>query len=137
MNKELFDRIEDAGPVHCVTNMSRHSPIMMKVKLQEVQPTKASVEPVPRPCRPAWYKASEREKHLYTDMLDNKPKNIEQPDTLNCLEVHCKCEEHTKARDTFVLVVMSAAIEASHQAIPLQGRGRENVVKQNLDGRRM
>ena len=52
-----------------------------------------------------------------------------QPDELECRDVQCKCEQHTEARDKFVLDVMSAAIEASHQAIPLQGNGREKLTK--------
>ena len=123
VNKDFLEMVEDAGPVHCVTNMSRHSPIMMKVKLREVQLPKASVEPRPRPRQPAWFKASEREKHLFTDLLDNKLKNILQPEALKCIEVQCKCEEHTQERDKFVLDVMCASIEASHQAIPLKGKG--------------
>ena len=123
VNKDLLNQIEDAGPVHCVTNLSRHSPIMMKLKLKEVQPLRAPVETPPQPRRPAWFKASENEKHLYTAILEEKLQLIVMPGELVCNNVKCKCEKHSEARDTFVLDIMSAAIEASHEAIPLQGGG--------------
>ena len=46
-----------------------------------------------------------------------------KPDELVCNNIKCKCEQHSEARDKFVLDIMSAAIEASHEAIPLQGGG--------------
>ena len=124
VNKELLEQIEDAGPVHCVTNLSRHSPIMMRMKLRATLPAKASVEAPPRPRRPAWYKASESEKHKYTAVLQEKLQSINRPDTLSCEEVQCTCAKHTSDRDSYVLDVMSAVIEASHQAIPMAGGGR-------------
>ena len=95
VNKNLLDQVEDAGPVHCVTNLSRHSPIMMKVKLLEVQPQKVSKEKPVRARRPAWFKASEEEKHLYTSLLDEKLQNILKPDELKCSDVKCEHVHHT------------------------------------------
>ena len=36
LNQELLDLVDDAGPVHLGDNLSRHSPIMMKLRLPEV-----------------------------------------------------------------------------------------------------
>ena len=125
VNRDLLNQIEDAGPVHCVTNLSRHSPVMMKVKLREILPPKVPVTLPPQPRRPAWYKASENEKHYYTTLLEEKLSCIEKPHVFLCEDVHCSSAQHTKARDSYVLDVMSAAIEASHQAIPLSKGGSQ------------
>ena len=115
VNKDLLDQVEDAGPVHCVTNLSRHSPIMMKLKLKEALPSKVPIKNLPQPRRPAWLKASENDKHLYTTLLEEKLQNISEPKELTCTNVKCKCEKHNEARDKFVLDIMTAAIESSHQ----------------------
>ena len=91
-----------------------------KVKLLEVQPQKVSKEKPVRARRPAWFKASEEEKHLYTPLLDEKLQNILKPDELKCSDVKCEHVHPTEARDKHVLDVV-AAIEASHQSIPMQG----------------
>ena len=134
MNKELLSQVEDAGPVHCVTNLSRHSPIMMRVKLREVQPTKAPKAQSQRPRRPAWYKASENQKHNFTTILEQKLQNIAKPHELSCADVHCTCTQHTEARDKFVLDIISASIEASHQAIPLSKGGCHEKVSSAKPG---
>ena len=96
---------------------------MMRVKLRETVPPKITREAPPPPCCPTWYKASEIEKHEHTNLLHEKIQNLKRPSTLSCEDVHYKCPEHTVDRDRHVLDVMSAAIEASHQAIPTSGAG--------------
>ena len=66
VKKDLIDMVEDAGPVYCITNMSQHSPIMIKVKLREAQPPKALIKQPPRPRLPTWFKGYKKEKHLYS-----------------------------------------------------------------------
>ena len=56
-------------------------------------------------------------------MLHEKLQSINRPDTLSCEDMQCTCDEHTADRDSYVLDVMSAVIEASHQAIPMAGGG--------------
>lgn len=119
VNRNLLNNIEDAGPVHCGSNLSRHSPIMMKMKLSTLLLPKSAAAAPPRPRRPAWYKASEQEKHIYTNMLDDKIRSLIRPAALSCNNVTCTCPKHTLDRDSYVLDLMSLAIETSHQVIPL------------------
>ena len=36
VNQRLLDRIKDAGPIHLGDNLSRHSPIMVKIELPDI-----------------------------------------------------------------------------------------------------
>ena len=102
---------------------------MMKVKLREIQPAKATVEPPPRPRWPAWFITSEREEHPYTTFLEENLQNIVQPDELECRDVKGMCPQHTEARDKFLSGMISAGIEALHEAIPLRWNGRGKLRK--------
>ena len=57
VNQRLLDLVEDAGPVHLGNNLSRHSPIMMRIQIPSI-PTRAPKPDVPKMRRPAWYKAT-------------------------------------------------------------------------------
>ena len=121
VNQRLLDLIEDAGPVHLGDNPSRHSPIMMKIKVDKV---KKKVKPadIPLPRRPAWYKATQDHKDQYTDQLDLRLRALDVPGSLSCLDVSCKCEEHGMARDSHVLDILCAMVETSYECIPLTAR---------------
>ena len=43
------------------------------------------------------------------------------PAFMECTDLHCREEEHSAARDSLVLDVMSAVIESSHATIPMVG----------------
>ena len=81
MNQRLLDLVQDAGPVHLGDNRSRHSPIMMKIRFEDI-PTKIK-EPKPTRSRtPAWYKATEDDKNQYTVLLDQKLSDLIPPASL-------------------------------------------------------
>ena len=61
VNQRLLENIEDAGPIHLGDNLSRHSPIMMKLKLPAV-PMRPKQPEASRTRRPAWYKATVEQK---------------------------------------------------------------------------
>ena len=70
VNQRLLDQIVDAGPVHLGDNLSRHSPIMMKLKLDQFVTSRPKQSEEPRTRKPAWYKATLEDKNYYTDSLD-------------------------------------------------------------------
>ena len=55
----LLDNIEDAGVLHLGDNLSRHSPIMLKLKLETIM--KKNVSDTGRKRKPAWFKATEED----------------------------------------------------------------------------
>ena len=91
VNSRLLPLIEDAGVLHFADNPSDHSPIMLKVRVGDIQP-RSDVSEVPRPRRPAWYRASDDNKNTYTSTLDDKIRHIveSEPDSLNCHNCHCQ-----------------------------------------------
>ena len=62
VNRRLLDCIVDAGPVHLGDNRSRHSPIMIKIEIGNM-PAVVKQPSLPRPSRPAWYKAKDEQKN--------------------------------------------------------------------------
>ena len=56
VNERLIDCIEDAGALHLGDNLSRHSPIMIKVNIGNI-PAKQAQNQAKVQRKPAWYKA--------------------------------------------------------------------------------
>ena len=65
-------------------------------------------------------------KDNYTTVLHNKLSNLVTPDSLNCQDPHCQDPQHKTERDSYVLDIMSAIIETSHETVPLSG-GKKNT----------
>ena len=123
VNERLLGHVVDAGPLHLGDNLSRHSPIVMKLDIGNI--------PARLPSRPLWYKASVEDGYSYTEELDNKLRHIMVPETLLCENVHCENEQHCQDRDSLVLDIMSSVIETSHKTIPMSqgGKGRKSDPK--------
>ena len=118
VNQALLDLVEDAAPVHLGDNPSRHSPIMMKIKVAQVQ-TKISQVETQNFRKPAWYKATQEDKDHYTSLLESRLRALTIPDNLNCQDVLCKCDQHSKARDNHLLDILCTLVETSYECIPL------------------
>ena len=71
VSKKLLDLITDAGPVHLGDNRSCHSPVMMKIKLEEI-PVRNQQKEAARIRKPAWYKATDEDRHQYTSLNRRK-----------------------------------------------------------------
>ena len=127
LNQSLLDQVVDAGPVHLGDNLSRHSPIMLKVLLPSI--SARSRQPCPsKPRSPAWYKASQEQKDLYCNLLQEKLCDLTTPPSLLCRDPTCQNISHTEERDKHVLDILCSAIETSYECIPLtarQGPGRK------------
>ena len=127
LSPRLLEYVESAGPVHLGDNFSRHSPIMLSLKLDDIP--RRMVEEVVRPPRHlAWDRAESQEKQEYKARLMDELQWLEQPVSLQCNDVKCKNKQHSEERDAYVLDVMGLAIQAAHSSIPLtpapQGKGR-------------
>ena len=126
VNQRLLDRIKDAGPIHLGDNLSRHSPIMVKIELPDI-PEKAEIPTVPVVRRPAWYKATQVEKDLYQELLVENLAQIDIPDSIHCSKVTCDNRSHVEERDKFLLDTLSCLIETSYQCIPLTAKPRNKL----------
>ena len=119
VNERLLQYIESCGVIHLGDNLSRHSPVYLKLKVQNIPRTVPVTQD--RPRRPAWYKANKEQLSQYTVDLHHKILSIPQPTCLNCQNVNCPVEEHTTDRVSYVLDLLSAIIETSHKNIPMAG----------------
>ena len=80
VNERLLDLMTDCGSLHLGDNMSRHSPIMVKLNLGALA-KRRKTETV-RLRRPAWYKATEQQQANYRIDLDECLKRVALPDSL-------------------------------------------------------
>ena len=122
VNQRLLENIEDAGPVHLGDNLSRHSPIMIRLALPAIQ-ARPPRPAAPKTRRPAWYKSTEEQRAKYTSMLDIKLQALSIP-VLECKDVHCECLNHSIERDNLVIDILSSIIETSYVYIPLTGSSK-------------
>ena len=124
VDPELLKVVEEAEAVQLGDNLSRHSPIVMKVRLESLPARPKHSAPQPR-RRPAWFKATERQKEEYKQLLEEKLGRLDKPPCLDCRDPLCSEPGHSDSRDGFVLDMLGAVIEASIEALPKTGgRGR-------------
>ena len=121
-NEALLEHVTQAGAMHLGDNPSRHSPIMLRLDLGQIQ-ARQSVVPPPRPRRPAWYKAGQEELHDYTEKLYERVEEMEVPASLLCRDPHCQSELHKQERDKCMLDVLSALCDTASECIPMTGGG--------------
>ena len=103
---------------------------MMKIQLQGLKASKMQ-QGVPAPRRPAWYKATQDDKTCYTEVLNLKLSELAPPASLHCRDVNCEEAQHSRERDSHVIDIMCAVMEASHECIPLSAPPKSQTKKGN------
>ena len=139
-NERLSNHIIECLPIHPGDNLSRHSPIMLKLRANNIPKSTPSNIALPR--RPAWYKVGQRQIDLFTKTLHNKLVDLPRPFCLDCINVNCShVEQHSSDRDDYVLDLLSTAIEVSHLTIPMTSGvkkkvnpEKEHFVSKNIPG---
>ena len=119
VNQRLLPLVTDCGPIHLGDNLSRHSPIMVKINLGDLPVMKKSSNF--RPLRPAWYKATEMQQKNYCEALKLKIEQLPVPRCMECQDIKCEVTSHSESRDDYILDLMGAVIESSHANIPMVG----------------
>ena len=119
VNERLLSHVVDAGVLQLGDNLSRHSPIVLKLDLGKIPAKKIATAAPPK--RPAWYKADQEAIDQYTGYLHHKLSVLQVPDSLFCSNPKCQDPSHSDERDSMVIDIMSTVIEASHQHIPVIG----------------
>ena len=122
VNERLLSIIEDCGVLHLGDNPSRHSPIMLKLRIDDLPLIKK--KPTLSAKRPVWYKAQQEDKDNYTMDLHTKLSGIDVPASLQCSDVHCSDPAHSEHRDSFVIEIMSNVIESCQANIPMSSGKR-------------
>ena len=107
VNKDLLPFITDCNVMHFGDNLSRHSPIMMRINVGDIPARQRVVPPVSRRS-PAWYKAKKDHLNSYTFNLHEKIDTLHVPQSLSCRNPECKSEQHKNERDQYMLDVLSS-----------------------------
>ena len=119
MNERLLENVESAGPLHLGDNLSRHSPIMLKLVIPEVTAgCFAQKNEVKRPRPLAWDKATLGHIQEYQAKLKSALEEVEVPACLSCINTKCERADHSTARDNFVVDVMCKVVETGYTTIP-------------------
>ena len=123
VSPRLLPLVEDCGPLHRADNLSRHSPILLSLRLGELPRRQAAAQPPP-PRMPAWGRATEEEVASYTAALHQRLQAVQCPGSLvHCRDPLCTDPSHTQARDDMVLEIILSMVECSYTSgLPLTGR---------------
>ena len=121
----------DSGPIHLGCNLSRHSPIMLRLDVGSVT-VKIPTKPTPGPKKPAWYKATEEQVSEYTVVLAEKLFELNIPASLSCRDVSCVSHNHKEDRDSYMLDVLCAMCDSGRECLPQTG-GRAPANKNQPD----
>ena len=126
LSPRLLPLVEDCGIVEKGDNRSRHCPIWLRLKLGTLPIRKSSPKWVHR--RIDWAKANLEHKAAYKEHLQNRLLQVQaeadhpaQATCLKCEDLHCTSKEHSEVRDSHVLDMLTAVIEATHATLPTYG----------------
>ena len=81
--------VEAACPIHLVDNLSRHSPIMLQLRIPEIQ-LKTKKENMTYLRTPSWYKASYGKKIYYKNLLAERLGQLNNSEALCCTISHAR-----------------------------------------------
>ena len=119
VSERLAALVEDCQVLHSGDNLSRHSPILLKLKVGEIPCKKKSN--IWQPKRPAWHKATEEIVKEYKVDLQERLLARNVPDSICCENPHCQDSVHTKDRDSFMLDIFCSVVKSSHCMLPMAG----------------
>ena len=123
VNPELLPRVCGSGAIQTGDNLSRHSPIWLKIDIGEPLPLKKEV-PHRTPRKPSWPKASLENIKNFTDTLSTRLSDLVVPDSLGCSNCQCTDPVHSQERDSFTLDILLSMVEVTHTCLPLSGGRR-------------
>ena len=86
VSQRVYGVIEEAGVIHSGENTSDHSPIYVKFNVGNLD---LSLEESNIPLRVKWSDANSDAKNNFNMCLSEKLCNIDLPDCLDCLDLHC------------------------------------------------
>ena len=119
VNEALLPYVEDAGPMHLGDNPSGHSPILLSLRVENIPKKQMEEKEVRVPRRLAWEKAEVNELREYKLGLQERLESLKEPVSLGCQDVSCQDHKHSQERDSYVLDVVSAWVEAGYSTIPV------------------
>ena len=124
VNERLLPLVQDCQALHRGDNMSRHSPIMLRLNVGAIPSKQKESSWLPR--KPAWYKATLVDIESCKLDMESRLQSLTTPNSLHCSDPLCRDISHSTERDTHVLDILCNVVESSHTKLPLAG-GRRAV----------
>ena len=122
LSPRLLPFVMDSGVIHRGDNLSRHSPIWVKLNLGALPLRQKQTENIPR--NPSWPKATAEDKQEFTTSLQSKLEMLQVPANLYCTDPRCTDQQHSHDRDSFTLDILMALVETTHTSLPMSGGRR-------------
>ena len=128
-SQRVYDIIQEAGVIHTGENNSNHSPIYVKLRVEDLD---LSVEKAAVSKRIFWDKANSDAKENYKAVLSEKLSLLNKPECLNCGDFHCS--RHSDDIDHYTLEVMEAIEESAKECLPVSGCSSKSKNKSVVAG---
>ena len=122
LSPRLVPLVSGSGAIHRGDNLSRHSPIWVRLNLGSLPVRKKLAEKIPR--KPSWPKASEEDAQEYTSTLQARLEALRVPQNLFCSNPNCIDQQHSHDRDSFTLDILMSLVETTHTTLPMCGGRR-------------
>ena len=120
-SENMCGQIQEADVLHMPNNLSDHSPIFCKVKIENITVTNIQEKQNKSP-KINWNKASGEDIGNYKCLLTRKLASINYPTALmECSDPHCKDEQHVHSCDTYILDILEAVKSAATESLPSTG----------------
>ena len=118
-NTPVHQAITEAGVVHEPDNLSNHSPIFVKLVINDLS---TNIKGSYSEKRTSWTKATLENKMNYKEVVANKLSSIKVPNNcLYCADLHCR--HHSTAIKDYTASVLEAIEDSAKETLPSTGGG--------------
>ena len=124
-NHQVILATKEAGVLHHPENTSNHSPVFVKLDVGSLRVDVEEVVPLPRT---SWAKASEEAKIKYKAEIASKLDNLQVPECIDCMNLHCQV--HADMIADYTTSVLECIEAAARESLPVSGgckRGTRKV----------
>ena len=128
------DVVEDAGVINLLDNTSDHCPIYCIVNFDLIPVKKQKETSCPK--KPCWKRAKSEERNNFVNVLKNKLSNLETPQCVDCVDVHCKDLTHIDNIDDYAGNIFEILEVTAKDSLPTKGgpKRRKDTTHRNIPG---
>ena len=116
VNERIRSVIEDCNVMHLGDNLSRHSPVMLKLNLEKLPllDKRSHVTPL----IPVWYKANQEEIDQYTHSRHSKLVGLDTPQSIYCSNIHLSLTSCHRSLRQRMIVSPLIAVKILRKILP-------------------
>lgn len=128
-SENLSESVISADVLHLPENTSDHCPIFCKIDVDKLPATSEAPKAATSP-KACWRIANEMEKNNYITLLDERLRNLEVPDGVDCCrDVNCGSECHIEEIDEFLVCLLNTIKSTADDCLPCNKKKVGNVKK--------